>query len=112
MFESKVLYTISVPDPTQHKKDLREQVTITLNIQEAVIYRNTELFTKMDPFMQIEFDGKHYKTKALKDAGKNPVWNESFSFPVYSMDDRFVLRCFDQDLVTNDKVGTAVFTVE
>jgi Ca2+-dependent lipid-binding protein len=66
----------------------------------------------MDPFLQIEHDGKTFKTKAQTEGGLNPIWNHKFQFIVYSMDDRFVFKCFDEDIITNDHIGSVVLTVE
>lgn len=30
----------------------------------------------MDPFMQVVYKDRTYKTSTIKDGGKNPVWNE------------------------------------
>ena len=63
----------------------------------------------MDPFVQIEYKGKTFKTQTIQEGGKNPVWNEAFVIPINSMDDEFKITCFDEDLLVDDLVGSKVF---
>jgi Ca2+-dependent lipid-binding protein len=35
----------------------------------------------MDPFLLIEYNGKHYKTKVYRDKGTEPEWNETVEIP-------------------------------
>jgi hypothetical protein len=39
------------------------------------LYRDTEMFGKMDPFVSIEFNKNTYRTTTLDEAGKTPIWN-------------------------------------
>ena len=45
---------------------------------EAKLLIDTETFGKMDPFLQLDFLGKSYKTHVHQDGGKLPVWNHTF----------------------------------
>ena len=49
---------------------------------DAQLTRDTEIMTKMDPYVIIKYAGKEFKTKVMSEAGKTPVWNQSFQFPV------------------------------
>jgi Ca2+-dependent lipid-binding protein len=42
------------------------------------LYRNTELFGQMDPFVAFWHKKKKYMTKVMQEAGKSPTWNDSF----------------------------------
>ena len=66
----------------------------------------------MDPFVEIEYKGKQYKTKVNEDGGKNPQWNESFDIPIVSMSDTLKITCFDEDALSNDVVATKEFSLE
>ena len=44
--------------------------------------RDTELITKMDPYVVIKYLGKEYKTKVKNEAGKTPYWGETFQLNV------------------------------
>ena len=54
--------------------------TIRIKICSADLTRDTEWFGKMDPFCVIEYKEKKYQTNVKNEAGKKPVWNQSFSF--------------------------------
>ena len=60
---------------------------------------------KMDPFVLISSNGVDYKTKVKDDAGKNPVWNETFEVPIGSMMDSLEIFCYDEDLTNNKLIG-------
>ena len=49
--------------------------TLTLTVVEAQLTRNTEFFSKMDPYVVIETRMQKIRTKVMQGAGKKPVWN-------------------------------------
>ena len=51
---------------------------LIFKVVQGKLLRNTEFFGQMDPFLQVEINGKTYKTTTIKEGGKNPVWNETF----------------------------------
>ena len=55
--------------------------------------------------------GTIFKTKTKNEAGKNPVWNESFYIPIQSMGDVLEISIFDEDNLSNDIIGSNQFTV-
>ena len=76
---------------------------MTLRIIEAKLFRNTEAFGKMDPYVRIEYNGKTYKTKTIRDGGMEPVWvgggdqsgNKNSSFDI-------LLKRTDDDMINLD----------
>jgi Ca2+-dependent lipid-binding protein len=84
---------------------------LTISLLQGKLYRNTEKIGEMDPFVQINYIGTIYKTKTKTEAGKNPVWNESFDIPIQSMSDFLEITIFDEDNFTNDYVGSNKFTI-
>lgn len=85
---------------------------LTISILKGKLYRDTETIGKMDPFVEIEYNEKQYKTKVHEDGGKNPVWNESFDIPIQSMSDYLRITCYDEDALSNDMVATQEFALE
>ena len=85
---------------------------LTISIIKGKLYRDTETMGKMDPFVEIEYNEKQYKTKVHEDGGKNPEWNESFDIPIQSMSDQVRITCYDEDALSNDLVGTQSFDME
>jgi Ca2+-dependent lipid-binding protein len=79
---------------------------LTISVLQGKLYRDTEKIGKMDPFVQINYMGTIFKTKTKNEAGKNPVWNESFDIPIQSMGDFLEITIFDEDNLTNDFVGS------
>lgn len=51
---------------------------LTIKIMEADLKRDTETFSKMDPFTKMFYNGKTFKTCVKDGAGKKPKWNQSF----------------------------------
>ena len=78
---------------------------------EAKLFRDTELFGEMDPFVTIEYQGMEFRTKTAENAGKNPRWNEHFEIEIYSLQDDIKVTCLDDDFLHDDCVGTRVFKV-
>jgi Ca2+-dependent lipid-binding protein len=54
-----------------HGDDQNEEGIMCLVVHEAKLYRDTESFGQMDPFVEmITSDGMKYRTRVLQDAGK------------------------------------------
>lgn len=90
------------------KLDMRDPLvigTLTLKVVEGKLIRNTEMFGKMDPFVQIDYRINKFKTKVNDSGGVTPKWNEIFKIPVYSIDDILKMTCKDQDLIIDDIIG-------
>ena len=58
--------------------------TLKLKACEGKLLRDTEAMGEMDPFIQIKYNSKTYRTRVLEEGGKEPKWNEEFEIPVYS----------------------------
>ena len=81
----------------QHTKK-NEIKTLMITCLKGQLYRNTEMFGKMDPFLEFEYRGKTFQSKVHEDGGKTPVWNEKVSIPLTGGNpehDSIIIRCFD-----------------
>lgn len=56
---------------------------LSIIICEAQLTRDTEMFSKMDPYVKMTFHKKTYKTRVKDEAGKHPKWNQTFELYVY-----------------------------
>ena len=63
------------------------------------------MFGSMDPYCTITFKDKKFKTKVHEAGGKKPIWGDSFTIETTSPSEEIVLRCWDQDVTTNDAIG-------
>jgi len=72
---------------------------------EAKLTRDTEWFGKMDPFCIVEYRQERFKTAVKDNAGKNPVWNQTYEIDIKYIGDDMWLKVFDEDVTTNDAVG-------
>ncbi len=52
---------------------------LELQIKKAKIYKNTEIFGKMDPYVKFEVFSKIFRTKTIDQGHQDPEWNETFS---------------------------------
>ena len=55
-----------------------------LTIKEARLKRNTDFFSKMDPYVIVKCGGLSKKTSVLRNAGKFPHWNEVSTLLFYN----------------------------
>eukprot|EP00347_Sterkiella_histriomuscorum_P014805 403359458 len=81
-----------------------QQGELQIKILQANMYRNTDWFKQMDPYVVLEFQGHQFRTKILNHAGKHPIWNESFTIHVNSMNDEIRLIVMDKDFGKPDDV--------
>ncbi|XP_051953305.1 multiple C2 and transmembrane domain-containing protein 2 isoform X2 [Xyrauchen texanus] len=64
-----------------------------------------------DPFVKFKLDGKNiYKSKVVN-KNLNPIWNESFSFPVRDLDQTVHIKVYDRDTRSNDFMGSSSFAL-
>ena len=49
---------------------------LKLEIVEAKLIRDTDTWSKMDPYVVIKLREQVFKTKTKNEAGKTPKWNE------------------------------------
>lgn len=68
-----------------------------MKIVNGKLLRDTEVIGKMDPFIQIIYLGKKYRTKTLQEGGKNPKWNEIIEIQIESVNDYIKIVCYDED---------------
>jgi len=82
--------------------------TLKLEVIEAKLTRDTDFWTKMDPYVVIETRQQKVRTNTLQGAGKTPKWNQSFDIDVKYIGDDITLTILDEDVTSSDKVGMAV----
>lgn len=78
---------------------------LRLHIIEANLKRDTEMFSKMDPYACFQMRDQSYKTKVLDGAGKLPKWNEVWDIDVKYVGDDMQIQVFDKDVTSSDLVG-------
>lgn len=67
--------------------------------------RDTEVFSKMDPYAKIEYREQRFKSKVKQGAGKTPKWNEIFDIDVKYVGDDIKLQILDEDVTSSDLVS-------
>ena len=83
--------------------------TISVKITSAVLKRNTEMFGKMSPFVEVELGSQKRRTTTQKKAGKNPNFGgEVLEFETDAP--TLKLTVWDEESIKkNDLVGEATF---
>jgi Ca2+-dependent lipid-binding protein len=56
--------------------------TLSIEIIEGNLIRNTETWGNMDPFIVLQYKDSKFKTSVINDGGKNPHWDQAFDIPV------------------------------
>ena len=80
--------------------------TLKINVKEALIYRDTDVFGKMDPYVVVSTkkSGK-FQTSTAQDAGKQPTWNEVFEIQMGSKYEDVAISIYDEDWLTDDLIA-------
>ncbi|ORX88339.1 hypothetical protein K493DRAFT_236858 [Basidiobolus meristosporus CBS 931.73] len=60
---------------------------------------------KQDPFLQFELGNTRKRTKADKNGGQKPTWNERISFEVPEGVHKVAVKCYDQNLREHAFIG-------
>jgi Ca2+-dependent lipid-binding protein len=82
--------------------------TLHVKVKEARLFRDTETFGKMDPYVILEFREHKFRTKTHESGGKNPKWHDEFELKVNDLRDEMKFTVFDEDPGSDDKVGYGV----
>ena len=68
----------------------------------AKLSYDTETFGSMDPYAKVTIGGNTYKTGTANDQGKNPNWQDTFTFRVQGQANMMDVYVFDKDDGSND----------
>jgi len=55
---------------------------LNLTIVKGNILRDTEEFSKMDPFIVVTYNGEKFQTNTADEGGMTPEWNHTFNIPI------------------------------
>ncbi len=69
--------------------------------------RDVEVFGKQDPYVKISYLGSEQRTRIHENAGKAPVWNQTFNFQIASVADDFKFEVKDNDTFGATLIGAA-----
>ncbi|KAI8379779.1 C2 domain-containing protein [Radiomyces spectabilis] len=83
--------------------------TLSVTIIEARKLHGEDLIGKNDPYVELWLDEKYkQRTKELSNTN-DPVWNQTFTFPIEggSSVHKLYLKVLDKDPIGSDKIGEA-----
>ena len=82
---------------------------LRLEIIEARLTRDTEFFSKMDPYVTIQTRQQQFRTRTIQGGGKKPAWNQVFDIDVKYIGDDITMRVMDEDVTASDLVRRIIF---
>jgi len=72
--------------------------------------KDKDTFSKSDPYLKIEFGGKHVRTRSIKN-DRSPNWNETFHFQLNASNVSDIhIKVMDSDIGLDDAIGTATIS--
>ena len=87
------------------------QGTFIIKAKSAKLIRDTESFGKMDPYCVIKIGNTTLKTTVKDDAGKTPVWEETFKFKA-QVGDIVNFEVWDKEKIKKDDIiGSGSFSI-
>jgi hypothetical protein len=74
--------------------------------------RDEDFIGRSDPYLKIQFGGRHFKTRSLKN-DRSPFWNETFNCKVNDTSAGDIhLALMDDDIGFDDAIGKAIVSKE
>lgn len=70
----------------------------------ARLTRDTDFFTKMDPYVVLKLGDQTMKTQTAHGAGKTPSWKDNFTLRKLGNDDILHVEVWDKDTFTADDI--------
>jgi hypothetical protein len=77
------------------------QGKLIVKMNSAKLTKDTDFFSKMDPYVILKIGAQVLKTKVAKSMGKTPVWNDIFEVQLRG-EDCIQISLFDKDLGSKD----------
>ena len=63
----------------------------------------------MDPFAVVLYREEKHKTQTKNNAGKTPVWNQTFDLDIKYIGDDIQVTVLDEDITESDTIGSCMF---
>ncbi|XP_043101743.1 multiple C2 and transmembrane domain-containing protein 2 isoform X3 [Puntigrus tetrazona] len=90
----------------EHQREAPRTYLLTICLKEGRGLVIRDRCGTSDPYVKFKLDGKTlYKSKVVY-KNLNPVWNETFSFPIRNLDQKLFIKVYDRDLTTDDFMGS------
>ncbi|XP_016366269.1 multiple C2 and transmembrane domain-containing protein 2, partial [Sinocyclocheilus rhinocerous] len=90
----------------EHQREAQRTYLLTICLKEGRGLVIRDRCGTSDPYVKFKLDGKTlYKSKVVY-KNLNPVWNETFSFPIRNLDQKLFIKVYDRDLTTDDFMGS------
>ncbi|KAG0228019.1 hypothetical protein BGX31_006744 [Mortierella sp. GBA43] len=93
--------------PNQYPQPSAEGSTLTITAHSASVRKDVEMFGKQDPYFRFTFnlnDPKSFqKTFVHKNAGKTPIWNQTFTVP-WNREPELYIEIMDDETAGADAV--------
>lgn len=68
---------------------------LTLKVAHAQLKQANEMFSKIDPYCQISYAGRHYHTLVHHEGGGHPIWNHTLELYVQDIGQAIEFRVMD-----------------
>ncbi|GJJ77261.1 hypothetical protein EMPS_09620 [Entomortierella parvispora] len=100
--------------PPQYQYQQQGPPTLAITAHGAQNLIDVEAFGKQDPYVQFSLDFNNVKsfqkTFVHKNAGKNPVWNQSFNIPLQGEPELY-LEIMDDEITTDAPIAFAAIPI-
>ncbi|KAK7176832.1 hypothetical protein R3I93_000928 [Phoxinus phoxinus] len=91
---------------SEHQREPQRTYLLTICLKEGRGLVIRDRCGTSDPYVKFKLDGKTlYKSKVVY-KNLNPLWNESFSFPIRNLDQKLFIKVYDRDLTSDDFMGS------
>uniref|UniRef100_A0A8B9L3Z8 C2 domain-containing protein n=1 Tax=Astyanax mexicanus TaxID=7994 RepID=A0A8B9L3Z8_ASTMX len=91
----------------ESQRELQKSYLLCINLREGRDLVIRDRCGTSDPYVKFKLDGKTlYKSKVVY-KNLNPVWNESFSYPIRDLQQKLDIKVYDRDLTTDDFMGSS-----
>ncbi|GIL49248.1 hypothetical protein Vafri_5330, partial [Volvox africanus] len=73
--------------------------------------KDCDWFGRQDPYARLRVGSQEKRSRVCRDGGRNPVWDETFEFPIIN-ENTLEMTLMDQDtLVRDDLIGTCCISL-
>ncbi|CAK4080789.1 unnamed protein product [Aphanomyces euteiches] len=85
---------------------------LQVTVKRATNLRDVQLIGKQDPYCIVQVGARSFRSRVHDNGGKNPVWNDTFVFPVMDpQTEQLVVIIKDSNWVSDEFIGTCLVPV-
>ncbi|KAL5726120.1 MYF24_8 [Ranunculus cassubicifolius] len=103
--------TLNDHPPLSSQRSLSTGRKLKVTVLEGKDLIGKDKFGKCDPYIKLQYGKANFRTRTVLHTS-NPVWNQKFEFDEIGGGEYLKIKCYRQDMLSDDSIGSARVNLE